>query len=103
MISDQIAETQGSDALRNRWGRILENSFDEIYLFAADNLHFLHVSRGALQNLGYTMEEMRQMTPLDLEREYTHDQFEALIGPLRQRSEERRVGKECRSRWSPDH
>src|SRR2546430_13554431 len=22
---------------------------------------------------------------------------------LRQRSEERRVGKECRSRWSPDH
>src|SRR5260370_25592973 len=23
--------------------------------------------------------------------------------PLRDRSEERRVGKECRSRWSPDH
>src|ERR1051325_12103280 len=23
--------------------------------------------------------------------------------PLRTRSEERRVGKECRSRWSPDH
>ena len=23
------------------------------------------------------------------------------IGPIR--SEERRVGKECRSRWSPDH
>src|SRR5438034_6431797 len=24
-------------------------------------------------------------------------------GPLRPRSEERRVGKECRSRWSPYH
>src|ERR1043166_6997591 len=24
-------------------------------------------------------------------------------GPIRQRSEERRVGKECRSRWSPYH
>src|SRR5947209_18932944 len=24
-------------------------------------------------------------------------------GPLDVRSEERRVGKECRSRWSPDH
>src|SRR3989454_11636846 len=23
--------------------------------------------------------------------------------PIRQRSEERRVGEECRSRWSPDH
>ena len=27
---------------------------------------------------------------------------EALEG-IRERSEERRVGKECRSRWSPDH
>src|SRR5437867_13219020 len=25
------------------------------------------------------------------------------FGLLRSRSEERRVGKECRSRWSPDH
>src|SRR3989442_7830680 len=24
-------------------------------------------------------------------------------GPIRKRSEERRVGKECRSRWSPYH
>ena len=27
----------------------------------------------------------------------------ALVGALKQRSEERRVGKECRSRWSPYH
>ena len=25
------------------------------------------------------------------------------LDPLATRSEERRVGKECRSRWSPDH
>src|SRR2546430_15596382 len=33
--------------------------------------------------------------------------FETLLGPLKEkngeRSEERRVGKECRSRWSPYH
>ena len=52
MVSDQKAESQASDALRKRWGRILENSFDEIYLFAADNLHFLQVSRGALKVSG---------------------------------------------------
>ena len=27
----------------------------------------------------------------------------AVIGPREARSEERRVGKECRSRWSPYH
>ena len=26
-----------------------------------------------------------------------------LVGKVRSRSEERRVGKECRSRWSPYH
>src|SRR3712207_8824586 len=26
-----------------------------------------------------------------------------LLGPYKRRSEERRVGKECRSRWSPYH
>src|SRR5207302_3047848 len=25
------------------------------------------------------------------------------VGPVFRRSEERRVGKECRSRWSPEH
>ena len=91
MVSDQIGETQASDALRKRWGRILENSFDEIYLFAADNLHFLHVSRGALQNLGYTMREMRQLTAIDIKPEINATEFAALLEPLRDGRQERVV------------
>ena len=34
--------------------------------------------------------------------EKTHENIRT-IRPLRDRSEERRVGKECRSRWSPYH
>src|SRR2546430_17734312 len=37
---------------------------------------------------------------------YTGDTFavqETFFVPVRERSEERRVGKECRSRWSPYH
>jgi PAS domain S-box-containing protein len=91
MISDQIAEKAASDALRKRWGRILENSFDEIYLFAADNLHFLHVSRGALQNLGYTMREMRRLTAVDIKPEINPTEFAALLAPLRDGRQERVV------------
>ena len=29
--------------------------------------------------------------------------FPAFLEPYKKRSEERRVGKECRSRWSPYH
>jgi len=91
MTVDHIAETSGADSLRKRWGRILENSFDEIYLFAADNLHFLHVSRGALQNLGYSMREMRKLTALDIKPELTAAEFAALLKPLREGRKERVV------------
>src|SRR3990167_8530034 len=37
------------------------------------------------------------------EREKILDLFEAASGSRMMRSEERRVGKECRSRWSPYH
>ena len=34
---------------------------------------------------------------------YSEDTSDLIMGPTTKRSEERRVGKECRSRWSPYH
>jgi len=69
--------------LKKRWGRIFENSFDELYIFREDNLKFVLVSKGALNNLGYTAEELVRMTPIDIKPELDEQQFEALIVPLR--------------------
>jgi PAS domain S-box-containing protein len=66
-----------------RLGRILEDSLNEIYLFDVETLQFLQVNRGARENLGYTMEELRKLTPLDLKPEFTPDSFEEIIRPLR--------------------
>ncbi len=64
-------------------GRILDDSLNEIYIFDADTLRFVQVNRGARENLGYTMEELVQLTPVDLEREFTAPAFAALLEPLR--------------------
>ena len=40
-----------------RYSRILEYSFEEIYIFGADDLLFKELSKGALTNLGYTLDE----------------------------------------------
>ncbi len=69
--------------LKKRWGRIFENSFDELYIFREDNLKFILASKGALNNLGYTTEELIRMTPVDIKPELDEQQFEALIRPLR--------------------
>jgi len=61
---------------------IFEDSLNEIYVFSADTLKFLEVNRGARENLGYSMEELKVLTPLELKHDYTADEFKTLITPL---------------------
>lgn len=74
--------------LKKRWGRIFENSFDELYIFREDSLKFVLTSKGALKNLGYTAEELTNMTPVDIKPELDQQQFDALIAPLRKGEED---------------
>ena len=61
---------------------ILESSLNEIYVFDSVSLVFDYVNLGALCNLGYTMEAMLGMTPVDLKPEFTEESFRNAIAPL---------------------
>lgn len=61
---------------------ILENSVNEIYIFDAESLKFIHVNQGALKNLNYTPEELHNKTPLDLKPAFDEFTFKELINPL---------------------
>ena len=57
--------------LSGRWdeasfGRIIEDSLNEIFVFDAETWRFVQVNRGARNNLGYSLEELRKLTPLDI-------------------------------------
>ncbi|CAK0745697.1 two-component system, sensor histidine kinase and response regulator [Gammaproteobacteria bacterium] len=71
-----------------RYSRVLESSLNEVYLFDAESLHFVEVNRGARENLGYTMEELYALTPVDLKPEFTAESFEQVLKPLRERARE---------------
>ncbi len=64
------------------FGQILNRSLNEIYIFDAETLQFVHVNRGARDNIGYTMKELRQMTPLDIKPEHTAESFAERVAPL---------------------
>ena len=69
-------------------GRIIEHSVNEIYIFDAQSLKFIQVNRGARENLGYSMDELSSMTPLDLKPNMQQDAFDCLIAPLRSQQQE---------------
>ncbi|MBT5260651.1 MAG: PAS domain S-box protein [Nitrospina sp.] len=78
-----ISERRKQEELTTRFGRILDNSSNEIYVFDASTLHFVQVNSGARKNLGYSMDELTHLTPLELKPEHTLETFEKLIEPLR--------------------
>ena len=79
------------ETLSNRMGRILDNSFNEIYIFDVQTLKYVEVNRGACENLEYTKEDLLQLTPIDILPEFELKRFESLIRPLRNGSATRIV------------
>lgn len=69
-------------SLNERLGKIVEESVSEAYAFTADTFLFETVNRGARENLGYSIDELRHMTPWDLKPDYDEAAFRAFVVPL---------------------
>ena len=70
-----------SRSMSEKLGLIVEDSLSEIYVFNADTYEFVLVNRGARENLGYTMDELRELTPWDLKPEFTREAFVRMVEP----------------------
>lgn len=62
---------------------LLDNLAVSLFVFDIDTLKFCYVNQTGQQETGYTMEELVQLTPLDLMPRLTHDRFCNLIEPLK--------------------
>lgn len=85
LVRSSITEMGARKAAENaalRLGRILAYSSYEIYVFTTDTLRFVDVNRGARENLGYSLEELRTMTPLDLKPSVGEARYQEIIAPL---------------------
>lgn len=81
MIED-ITETRLAEQINQRLGNILEQSNNEIYIFNSKTLYFEHVNQGCINNLGFSLDELKNMTPLDIKPELDVALFAHLIMPL---------------------
>lgn len=73
-------ETAESES--NRMGRLVEDSWNEIYLFDAEDFRFTQVNKGALENMGYSMEEMHTRTAYDIKPDFDRETFIEAVQPL---------------------
>ncbi|MBU1927772.1 sensor domain-containing diguanylate cyclase [bacterium] len=61
---------------------IIHNSLNEIYIFSKEELHIVFANDTAINNVGYTLEELQSMKVCELKTQFTKEQFLELIRPL---------------------
>jgi len=83
-----ISESKRLMNEKNLLSDLFESSLNEIYLFDAHTYLFKKVNKAALDNLGYSAEEILTMTPFDLEPFVGKEKFERLLEPLRNLTKE---------------
>ena len=87
ILSAAANEAEDAHVQSIRFGRVLDQSSNEIYLFDAQTLRFIQVNRGAQENLGYTLEELQSLTPLDLKPDFSPERLNSILDPLRNGTE----------------
>ena len=65
-----------------RLGRIVEEAASEVYIFSSSDFRFRLVNKGARENLGYSLDELKRLTPWDIKPRLTRDEFLELVQPL---------------------
>lgn len=83
LLLESKTEHKRAEALAQQFGHLLSSSFNEIFLFDAESLRYMQASEGAKKTLGYSADELQQLTPLDLNPSFTRNSFEKLVAPLR--------------------
>ena len=65
-MSRDITDRKQAEDVAQRFGRILDSALNELYIFGEETMHFIQASKSALHNLGYQLEELQALTPLDV-------------------------------------
>ncbi|NOQ16946.1 MAG: PAS domain S-box protein, partial [Methyloprofundus sp.] len=63
-------------------GDIVERSLNEIFIFDAKTLKFIQVNSSALNNIQYSIEELKNLTPIDIKPDFSQETFAAAVAPL---------------------
>jgi two-component system sensor histidine kinase UhpB len=91
VLATDVTERKLYEEERFQLLTVLEASVNEIYIFDAKTLQFTFVNEGAVKNLGYSSNEIMNMTPVNIKPEFNEESFRKLIEPLLKHEKEKLV------------
>lgn len=91
ILSMDISERKRIEAEKDSLMDTLQRSVNEIFTFSKETLHIKYMNNGGLHNLGYTTEEIKQLTILDFKPDLTENIFREMVRPLINQEKEKIV------------
>jgi len=82
MIGPIFRSIERSRSELDNFKTTLDQTLDCVFIFDPETLKFSYINRGAVDQLGYTREELLRMTPLDIKPVLDRHSFLELISPL---------------------
>ncbi len=64
------------------FGTLVDKVQDEILIIDPQSLRYLHANRAALDHLGYTLDEMRRLTPMDVLADQRRERYQGFVARL---------------------
>jgi len=77
-----ITDRKNSEQELRQLEQMIQNSLNEIYVFDEKTLLFQYVNNGAINNIGYSFEELKTLTPIHLKPFLTEQEFRNILTPL---------------------
>ena len=81
LIQD-VTDIREREATNRDISKIVEESLNEIFIFDAQSYKFVQVNKGARLNIGYSLDELKELTPADIKPYHTTESFLQLVAPL---------------------
>lgn len=77
-----ISEQKESEQALQKIKYTLDQTLDCVFMFDAKSLIFTYTNEGAIQQIGYSREELLHMHPYDIKPDISEEKFRDMIAPL---------------------
>lgn len=81
-LKEEIAERIYVEKILKQFKFTLDQTLDSVFMFAPKTLKFIYVNQGAIEQVGYSQNELYDMTPLYIKPEYTKEEFKNILSTL---------------------
>ncbi len=75
-------ERQHAEQELSQFKSTLDRTLDCVFMFDPETLVIFYVNQGALNQVGYSFDELLVMTPTDINPDISEAQFRSMIGPM---------------------